>query len=296
MQTPPKPSMLLIAVSWVIVAVCLFLVSTAIGIIGTWETCSLFTGLILLPLPVVLGIQQYRGTFRQVRGAAMTAAVLLFAIGGFAALILVVLLFAFGGFAPLMFVVMTAEGVQIRWPSLIVVAVAFSSIVAGRMNRRWARSLPALPRATRKTQFTVRELFGAVSAIAVIIAVVSSIVRSSYPKHAEHVERADAPFFLPDGATDVSYHRTMRFGIECEFTIDESGFRQWVDSGKLAYARQCKAANVRLLPITTPVLIKRYNGHWITVHSGLHYSWSPEDEHVVAVFDSTTNRAYYSCN
>jgi hypothetical protein len=129
--------------------------------------------------------------------------------------------------------------------------------------------------------------------------VVGWAIRSTPPPYAEHVERADAPFSLPEGATDVSFCQGVRGMTAFEFTTDEEAFRKWVESG--IGSSESQAANVPLSPITAPITITRYNAlskrlkgpRSVTVNSGLHYRWSYEDGGIYAVFDSSTNRAYF---
>tara|TARA_Y100001933_G_scaffold215598_1_gene222344 strand:- start:179 stop:736 length:558 start_codon:yes stop_codon:yes gene_type:complete len=119
------------------------------------------------------------------------------------------------------------------------------------------------------------------------------------PRYAENVPVAEAPFGLPADATDVSFYQGFRGTIAYEFTIDETSFREWVADG--IGSIESNASNTELEQITTPVSITRYNAYSpelngpdsITVNNGLYYSWSFEDRGVYAVFDSTTDRAYY---
>ncbi len=51
----------------------------------TWNPCAMMSGIILMPLPMALAIQQYRGTFRRNRSAAKNTSTLLFVVSGFSA-------------------------------------------------------------------------------------------------------------------------------------------------------------------------------------------------------------------
>ena len=149
----------------------------------------------------------------------------------------------------------------------------------------------ATPSKGRLLRFSLRELLLVVTVVAVICGLTSYIARGTLPRCAENVDRSKAPFDLPLEATDISYARGYRGTIIYEFTIDEDGFRKWVNSG--IGSLESQSADVPLRPISSPVRIYRYNGQFATIKQGLYYSWSKEDRGVDAVFDSTANRAYY---
>ena len=290
MTETPKPTLLLVATSVLVIGFSLFLVSVAIAAFTvTWDPCSLIGGAIILPLPVALAIQQYRSTFRRVRPAALTASILLFIIGGFAA-------FAFAT----TFGEIAMDGGDLPWLGLLLpmLAVAVVGLFGGWLNLHWRRSLPenAIDTGWR---FSIREILAAVAAICLLAGLTSSFIRSTPPRYAENVSVAEAPFGLPANATDVSFCQGFRGTIAYEFTIDETSFREWVADG--IGSIESNASNTKLEPITTPESITRFsrlspdlNGpDSITVTSGLHYTWWYEDRGVYAVFDSTTNRAYY---
>lgn len=290
MTESPKPTPLLIATSVLVITFSLFLVSAAIAAFTvTWDPCSLIGGAIMLPLPAALAVQQYRATFRGVVPAALAAAVLLFSIGGFAA-------FAFAT----AFVEITMGGGELPWLSLLLpmLAVAIVGLLGGWLNLRWRRKLPRTS-ISSEWRFSLREILAAVAAICVLTGLTASFVRSTPPRYAENVSVAEAPFGLPANATDVSFCQGFRGEIAYEFTIDETSFREWVADG--IGSIESNASNTELEPITTPESISRYNRlstdlngpDSITVTSGLHYRWRFEDRGVYAVFDSTTNRAYY---
>ena len=290
MTETPKPTLLLVAMSVLVIGFSLFLVSVAIAAFTvTWDPCSLIGGAIILPLPVALAIQQYRATFRGVGPAALTAAILLFIVGGFAA-------FAFAT----TFGEIAMGGGELPWLSLLLpmLAVAIVGLFGGWLNLRWRRNLP-LSATDSGWRFSLREILAAVAAISLLTGLTASFIRSTPPRYAENVSVADAPFGLPASAADVSFCQGFRGTIAYEFTVDEISFREWVADG--IGSIESNASNTELEPITTPVSITRYNAYSsdlngpdsVTVNKGLHYSWSFEDRGVYAVFDSTTNRAYY---
>jgi hypothetical protein len=242
-----------------------------------------------------MAVQQYHGTFRRVPSAAMTVSVLLY---------------IFGGISLLMAITSVGEaivdGISLRLTASFVIpmlVVGTGSIVFGRINSLWCSKLRGEVAAgdisSTPRGFSLRELLLAVGAIAAMTTVTSQFIRTAPPRYAEHVDPSAAPFALPEGAADVSYYRGNRGTIAYEFTIDETGFRSWVDSG--IGSIESEAANVALLEITSPIAIDRYhalsaklNGHKnISITNGLYYSWFKEDRGVYAAFDRATERAYY---
>lgn len=281
--------------SVIVLAACVLLISAAIAMFTvTWDPCSIIGGVILLPLPGVLAIQQYRGTFRYNAKAALISSVLLFIVAGFA-------LFAFA----MTLAEMIVENVRIPWVSLILLMLG-TGVVAGAsawINLSWSRRLRQSATADAHTadrvSFSMREFLVAVTAIACVTALVNYFVRSTPPRYAENVARDKAPFGLPAEAAEISFCQGSRGTIAYEFTIDEKGFVAWVESG--IGSLESDAANVSLQPITAPYSIRRHYGlttkltgpDSITIANGLYYDWSKEDRGVYAAFDRTTNRAYY---
>ena len=290
MAETPKPTSLLVATSVLVIAFSLLVVSVAIAAFTvTWDPCSLIGGAIILPLPAALAIQQYRGTFRRVRPAALTASILLFIVGGFAA-------FAFAT----TFGEIVMGGGDLPWFGLLLpmLAVAAAGLFGGWLNLRWRHRLPEGV-TDGGWRFSRPEILATAATICLLTALTYSFIRSTPPRYAEDVPVADAPFGLPANANDVSFCQGFRGTIAYEFTIDETSFREWVNDG--IGSIESNSSNTTLEPITAPVSITRYNAYSsdlngpdsITVGTGLHYSWSFEDRGVYAVFDSTTNRAYY---
>lgn len=290
----PKPSVPYVIVACLTIAASLLLISIAIAAFAqTWDPCSLIGGAVLLPLPSALAIQQYRATFRLVRKAAKTTAILLFIVAGFTAFAFVTTMGEF-----------IASGVNIPWLGLLLPMLAISLVsgVAGWLNICWARSLPDSVEPAVRPLFSRRELLASVAIIGVMTAITTYFIRSEPPRYAEHVGIADAPFGLPSAATDISFCQGFRGTIAYEFTIEESDFREWVES-EIGSA-ESQSANVAILPIMTPIRCMRYNAlssdlngpGFISVSAGLHYSWSCEDRDIYAAFDSTSSRAYYSAH
>lgn len=291
----PKRSISLILLSVAVLASCVLLISGAIAMFTiTWDPCSLIGGVIVLPLPAALAIQQYRGTFRYNAKAASISCVLLFIVAGFA---LIAFTMTLGE--------MIVEDVRIPWRSLILPMLA-TGVVAGAsawINLSWSRRLRRSAASDAHTAdrvwFSMRELLVAVTAIACVTALVTYFVRSTPPRYAENVARDKAPFGLPAEANEISFCQGFRGTTAYEFTIDEKGFVEWVESG--IGSLESDAANVSIQPITVPYSIRRYNSltanltgpDSITIANGLYYDWSKEDRGVYAAFDRTNNRAYY---
>lgn len=286
-----KPGIPLVASSILVIGSCLFMTSLAISALAvTWDPCSMVGGAIVLPFFVVLGIDQYRGTFCRSRTAAGRAAILLFVPSG---------LMTFG------FVTTVGEVIQkkafIPWSLLAVLsAIAVGTFLAGWLNRRWSRQLPVLPAAGTSFRFSRREVAVAAIAIAVLVAITTCFVRTRGPRFAEHLDRDAVPFYVPPGASDISYCHGFRGCITYEFSIDEAGFRKWIDSD----IRACNPdwAKSLIEPITRPVPVTRYKMgasgaveyEVIQVSEGLGYFWYHEDQSIRAVFDAGANRAYYN--
>lgn len=261
---------------------------------ATWNPCSLIGGVILLPLPLVLAIQQYYGTFHAKELSALTTAKLLFIIGGIA-------FFAF---------IMTLgnlffDQMRLPWISLLIPILTFGlvSSILGWLNLGWSRQLksssPSKSHIIKTTRFLFRDLLTGMIAITSVTILVVYFIQSTPPQYAENVPYNKVPCRLPVDASNVSYCQGSRGIIACEFTIDEIAFINWVDSG--IGSLESQAANISLQPITTPYTIRRFNNlssdlsgsDYITISEGLFYHWTKEDRGVYAAFDQSRNRAYY---
>jgi hypothetical protein len=291
----PKPTIVHLTLSVVVLSGCLVLISMGISAFAAlWDPCAVFTSVWTLAYSSALAFQQYRGTFRRHPGAAFMAAVLLFFVGALATLTCALMLGASAG-----------AGGRIPWgsPLLPQLAIAATSFLAGWSNLQWSRQLrvagPPEVHSAANSRFSLRELLLGITAIGAVTAMVSSFVRSIPPKYAEHVSRDHAPFGLPATASDISFCQGIRGTIAFEFTIAEDEFIAWVESG--IGSLESNSANVALQPITTPYTIRRYytltreltGPESITITKGLFYDWSKEDRGVHAAYDRTTGRAYY---
>ena len=181
-----------------ILVASVFLISVAIAAFtSTWDPLSFIGGIILLPFAAVLGLQQYRATFRVNARAASISAVLLFIVGGF-------VLFAFATTLGEMLL----ESDRLPWLSLLIpmLTVGFVSSLAGWLNVRWSRQLktfhPSTPPTVAAARFSWRELLAAVAVVACVTAIVMYLVQSTPPPYAENVSRDLAPFGLPAGCAE----------------------------------------------------------------------------------------------
>lgn len=256
---------------------------------------AVIAGIFFCPLCLFMAAEQYRGTFRRIPASAAATSLLLYICGGF---------LIFGLVTSTGEAIVEGTSLRLMAPFLITTLVAAVVCVAfGRMNALWSFKLRAAIDAgvpvPRLRGFTLRELLLATAIIATMTGITSQFIRSSAPRYAEKIDASAAPFELPAGATDVSYARGFRGTIAFEFSIDESGFREWVDSGIGSIESQ--SAAIPLREIDSPFAIRRFYAHSperngpdrITINSGLSYSWWKEDRGVYAAYDRTTGRAYY---
>src|SRR4051812_6520494 len=80
-----RPNVLLVVFSWLVVVGCICLGSFAVaGLIArTWDPCAWVSGVMFGGGALLLGVMQFRGTFRRDRNAATLSMVILYACGGF---------------------------------------------------------------------------------------------------------------------------------------------------------------------------------------------------------------------
>lgn len=288
MQPSIGPSWTLTLTAAVVIAGCAALVSLSFSCLAiAWDPCALIGGFLLLPIPVFLGVEQYRGTFRKSRAAARNAAWILLATGTALVFVsLVGMIVAVGGPSGL------RAGLCVSGASL---AGAFACLSASRGNSAWSKRLP--PRGPSAWQFSLRELLGLAAVVALVAGLTTHFVRTTGPQYAEHVSPREAPFYVPPGASDVCYCRGPRGSIAYEFTIDEQGFRTWVLVGLAGL--ESTDHERRIQPVDNPTRVIRY-AHFCgrlsaqpsaTVSHGCY--WQNGDGWKYAVFDRNAQRAYY---
>jgi hypothetical protein len=259
----------------------------------TWDPCSMIAGVMILPVPIALGLQQYRGTFRNNSNAASTSSLILFIVGGLA---LAMVISALSEIA--------SEARQIPWMACIpLLATGIVCGAAAWMNRSWAwrleKSMTIAANTNESAKYSTQDRWAAVTAMICIIGLVIYFILAEPPQYAEHVSRDNALSSVPSQAIDISFCQGARGIVAYEFTIEEQGFVDWVQAG--IGSIEAIAAKVPVRPIAKPYTIIRYNAltqklsgpDLITISNGLYYEWTKEDRGVYAAFDRTTGRAYY---
>jgi hypothetical protein len=287
--------------SILVVAFCLLVISGIAAVLLAWPNSTMILG----ALPIVLlfatiAIQQYRGVFRYSARAAE--------IAGWALWIMSALLVT--GMVCILIALLNdrsfGDVMRELWFGLIVWTVGVAGFVfAGYQDILWARAIRKAAEMgfpfPRPRGFSLRELLGAMTAVALLIGFAASLVHSAYSQSKEHVAGDEAPFSLPADAADVSYYWSMRGAKACEFDTSEAEFRNWVAAGIGPW--EAMQAGVALREIDGVREIDRYQLFTTkgqrdeciaTVRDGLYYSWSNGDNSVEAVFDRATGRGYYN--
>ncbi|MCA8991076.1 MAG: hypothetical protein KDA88_03815 [Planctomycetaceae bacterium] len=170
------------------------------------------------------------------------------------------------------------------------------------MNRSWSRRLQAASdgaNAVSHQKTSAWEWLVAAVSIACVAVLAMYYASTDLGQFGEHVSRDKAPGGLPADATDISFCFGYRGIIAYEFSTDEQEFVEWVNSG--IGSIESRAANVKIVPISEPISITRYNflsdeltgPGTATISDGLYYRWNKEDEEVFAAYDRTLGRAYY---
>jgi len=296
----PRPSIFLIVLSVItIVAVLLFICLLIAGLIVEPNFFVLLPSPFIILFGVVLVVQLYRGVFCRVASAASCAGVQMYVSGGS------LLAMAVGGTGEALYGGTVDLLMESSLMSLFIVffILAACCLTVARTTQLWGRKLRKAGRyhpdlIARKGSLP-RKVLACCGVLAVMFATTAILVYTSPPRYGEHVDGSAAPIYLPKGATDVSFARGNRGCVAYEFTIDEPAFRTWVESGIGTFESRC--AGIFIREIEEPFTIYRYGINIrgadapseITVSEGLYYSWSKEDRGVHAVFDRTTNRAYY---
>lgn len=238
------------------------------------EVCFTFTSVLFLPWPVILAVQQYRGTFRRQTSAAAWAC-------GLSSLPLSFLSIALR-------VGIASPGRDWQFLLWCVLLFAIQSVVVFA-NWKWLQTLSAAARegwspTTTKT-ITVAELMVLVAGIAVVMAVGLPLAK---PLQGISVSASSTPFSLPEGAHDVTYEYAS-FHDRYECTVDEASFLAWFERRK---------EGEHLKSIQQGINVQTFVGNSfalknLVVTDGWHYSWQEEDQGVYITFDRQTKRLYY---
>lgn len=241
---------------------------------------------------------QYRGTFLHVARSARIATGLHYGFALFA------LLFYFTTIGE--FVAESRDGMKIAvvlWPVLL---AGLPAAAAGRSNQLWTAKLRTAATADSASQppiSTARRRRGAAIVFALSAAGAAYLVHRYGPPYAEHVAAGDAPFALPAAATDVCYARGSRGLLYYEFSIDEPGFREWIDDFyRSAGPNRPQLAEISdVMKYGDPCEIRRYTSlanlpgdRYARVTDGLCFARHNQDQRRQAVYDRAARRAYFT--
>lgn len=289
-QSKQYPDRRLIIITWILLLAYFVLLAniTALLLIDG-DVCAFAGVVILIPFATVLVVSQYRSTYFAHRKSTQTS----------------ITLFSLIGCLFLMGLISTSYrrislGLPVAWisealPLLSVAIVAFSVV--------WIQTkrVDHLDNQSR-IKFSSRELIVCFIGLMVLALGIPYFLNSMPRNFGENVSVNQSPSIFPAQATEISYCRDNRGTFAGEFTIDETGFRKWVNSG--IGSLESQAAKVPIESISKPVKIRRYPSlseklqgeEQITLSEGLQYLWHFEDQNVQAVFDQTKDRAYCYIN
>lgn len=270
-SSTPQPSILQQACAVLSILVSLAFAGILIPGLIYREVCFTFTSVLFLPWPIILAIQQYRGTFRRRPSAAAWAWGLSF---------FPLVIFVLAG-------IITSDSPRYFLVCFLLLFPAQSVVVL--CNWTWLYTLNTAVRegwnpTTNKTM-TVSELMLLVAGIAVVLAVGLPFAK---PLRGISLPASSTPFSLPEGAYKVTYVAASYYRrYEC--TVDETSFLEWF---------QMRNEDVQLEPIQQGIAVQTFVGNSFTLKSvvvtdGWHYSWQEEDQGIYITFDRQTKRLYY---
>ena len=290
-RVEPRPGKLLVALSVLLIGGCLLMVGGAVGALAsTFDPCSAISGALMLPVPLFIAVQQYRGVFHRQAGAAFAAACCLVGFGG---------LFVLAGVGNSLefFVSNWQTGIDWSndWPFFgllaTIVLVGLTMVAVGWLTMRWSKQLRAAGQGSVSRTFSSREL-AATMALIGVVAGVACLMADRRPSTGVNVPPDQAPFSVPPTAKDVCYQMFSGNNGAVEFTTDEATFRQWI-AAEVAPAAWDRA-DVAPLEKKAESVIRDYRGKSWLATDVLQYSWSFEGNGAVAIFDPATGRAYYT--
>lgn len=292
----PKPTKYLFISSLVNIVGALFLTSCSLAsiIAAPWDACAVIAAGFLTPVSVGIGISQYLGVFHRNQTSAETVGVILSVIG-----------------ALLLFGVFNYLNESIKDPSILhawmiqvcLAALGLFFALCGWANLAWSRLLKTAADSPEKSPkpgtFSRWDRTAALLATTFVVIATSLMISTIPPEFAENVEYTRPPFDIPVGATSISFCQGSRGTIAYEFSIDEAGFREWLQK-KIDSMGPMNSRN-SIEPITSTFTMKRYvslkrelkGDPNISISDGLRYSWHKEDQGKYAAFDRTKKRAYY---
>jgi hypothetical protein len=256
----------------------------------SWAFFGTLGGIVFSAGAVVLASTQYIATFRANRVAATWSTALL-ALAGFVSTALVLATFVSSGFV---------GGGPLPSAVILVALMAASTGVlcfyTAWLNEVWRASLPPFPaRSPYGMQISLRELIGLLTVVGMTFGLVTAFVRGNPPRYAEHLEAVDPPFHIPRGAKDICFSQHWNDN-RYEFTIDESGFRAWVEKQRAGKPDEDDIAEIRGMaevPTYRGALRHERGVEYVRITDGLH--WSSADEYAQSsyYFDRRRQRAYY---
>lgn len=260
----PKPSPWLVVFSWLVVVGCICLGS--LGIAGlmarAWDPCTWVAAAMFGGGAALIGVMQYRGTFRYDSNAATFSMVILFICSGF---LLVSVVVCSGEFLikewelPPLEMLGTAAGL-----ALLVFPAAW-------FNMRWSRQLNQTKQlakpSRRRWQLSLQELLVFTAAAGLSLAIITSVVRNEPAQVGSHVETDNPPFGIPRGATDICWRQGFRGTLLFEFTAEEELFRDWVqhyiDCAPREVSKELRAVTkTETFDMHTPQQWNDYGGGW----------------------------------
>lgn len=293
----PRPSKLLLANSVIVIGACMYLAAGFIAALTVvWDPSVMFGGLILLPLPLALGFQQYFGAFRRRAKSAWAASSLAFFLS--------ILALMFGA----CFVALGIANSKFSTLTESIAPLAFGLyfLAIGYLNRRWHFQLQTSGWSPVKGQFriTTRELLSATAVVAGMLAMTAQFIRDDGPQFAVDVTREESGLRLPENASRVSYAHGGFGSIAYEFDTDEASFRKWVEAGIGEIETGPVNGPISEIDARNGIMMTRYTFFisqaqetgLIVIEEGLTCLASSGDQWIHAAFDRKTNRAYYNAN
>lgn len=278
-------------------------------------------GILYMLISFLIGMASYRSVFRKNASQARVLGIFFYCLSGLA---------LFGAISGLIEWISRQPICKLHWDKDYFLGICIASSLciffsySGRHHRRWAKTIEAwrtdrllaaekeaianteqdVREVTPPFQFSLRELLGLVTVVALIASITTWMIRSEPPRFIEHATPREAGLILPQGASDVCCARGFRGTITYEFTIDENRFFEWAKSG--LGSLESEAAGIPIKPIVTPFQFSRYT-NWkpdnslpaedkVTITHGYYYLWQKEDRSVVFAYDKDHQRAYFHFN
>lgn len=285
-------------------------------VLQSWDPCSLFGGLFLLPLPLFLISIQFQATFRADRHAALRCSMIYGLLASFTCLSLAYCLVQGLGSGELLsqWPWLTTQIGMLVYASLAA-AVNYGQFAAnggGEVEKTWdppeiQSSVPeqgvepqVIEPQNLKPQlaqargfpwaFSLVMLLGILAGAAVIFGLTPA-------RTGQHVAAEQSPIELPTDARDVSYARGFRGTVAVEFQTGEARFRHWVATAGCFWEARRQGTEIQEIQHSFSVpryllLLDSDSDSPAIIESGLYYHWEQEDRAVVAAYDRAAGRGY----